>query len=707
MLIIKEQRSNLAMKNYISRLKTISLVCLLTLALGYTLVASLGGLQSAQASSGSAVYVVTTIGNDGPGSLRQAILDANANPGADEIVFDIPGCAPTSPCIISLSNLLPVISDPLTITGPGMSSLIVDANNNFRGFNMADVPTTITDLTVQNGRTTGSGAGIRSFGDLMLVRVRLLYNQAENDGGGVYADEGLTVIEGYFENNTSLVLGGGIHAHSWLVLENSDFISNTADGGGGVSSFKAISITGGRFERNHSIDGGGLLAMDVSSLTETVFLSNTVEFSGIGGGAYIDGNTQLNGVLFEGNTAVDGGGLFVSGDIDLTDTTFLNNTAYEAGGGLFTTGNIQGTQAWFEGNVSDDDDGGGLLGLGSIHLVDTMFIGNVAHNGSGGGLSRPVLRLVSSSATQNPTVVLTRTQFISNTAYYSGGGVAASTSLLVNSSTFVGNAANNGGGIYHGSGNGFVVNSLFARNTADNTAAALALLSSDMMVIKHATIIGDTGQNVPGITLHHGSLLLENTIMARHALAIHNLNGVFDQDYNLFYQNGANIVGNFSGGAHNVSGDPQFVAPQSGDFHIGAGSAALDTGSNAGVTVDFEGDSRPLGGGFDIGFDEADLIAGLAIAYSPSPTVTLQTPVLFTATVASGSGIAYAWDFGDGSPAGSSNPILHSYTTPGSYTVTVTATNSSGSLSTSVQIEVMEGVAPPLEYKILLPLILK
>ncbi|MFO7540285.1 MAG: PKD domain-containing protein [Chloroflexota bacterium] len=695
------------MEIYSRRFNIIGLVCALAIALVYTFYTGLGELRLAQARPASAVYVVTTTGDAGPGSLRQAILDANASPGVDEIMFNIPDCAPTSPCIISLSSLLPVISDPLTITGPGMSNLIIDANNNFRGFNMADVPTTIADLTVQNGHTIGRGAGIRSFGDLTLMRVRLLYNQAEDGGGGVYADEGLTVIEGYFENNTSLVFGGGVHANSWLVLENSDFISNTANAGGGVYSQEAVSITGGQFERNNSGDkGGGLYAMDASSLTGTAFLSNTVQFSGLGGGAYIGGNAQLDRAWFEGNAAVYGGGLYVWGDIDLTDTTLLNNTAHEDGGGVFVIGNIQGVQVRFAGNVSDDD-GGGILGLGSIHLVDSMFTGNIARNGSGGGIRRPIPALASSAATQNPTLALTRTQFISNTALFSGGGVAASTSLLVNSSTFVGNAAHNGGGVYHGSGSGLVVNSLFARNTAHNTAAALALDSSDVMVIKHATIIGDTGQNVPGITLNSGSFLLENTIMARHAVAIRNLGGVFHQDYNLFYQNGANIVGNFSGGDHNVSGDPKFVAPESGDFHIGAESAALDAGVAAGVMVDFEGDSRPLGSGFDIGFDEADLITGLAIAYSPSPTVTVQVPVSFTATVAGGSGIAYAWDFGDGSPAGSGNPISHSYTTPGSYTVTITATNSSGSLSTSVQIEVVEGGDPPLQYKILLPIILK
>src|SRR5262249_1212042 len=55
------------------------------------------------------------------GSLRQAILDANANPGADLIAFAIPGAGvhtirPTSP--------LPEVTDPVTVDGytqPGAS----------------------------------------------------------------------------------------------------------------------------------------------------------------------------------------------------------------------------------------------------------------------------------------------------------------------------------------------------------------------------------------------------------------------------------------------------------------------------------------------------------------------------------------------------------------------------------------------------------
>jgi hypothetical protein len=39
----------------------------------------------------AAAFTVPNISNSGPGSLRQAILDANTSPGADTIDFNIPG----------------------------------------------------------------------------------------------------------------------------------------------------------------------------------------------------------------------------------------------------------------------------------------------------------------------------------------------------------------------------------------------------------------------------------------------------------------------------------------------------------------------------------------------------------------------------------------------------------------------------------------
>jgi hypothetical protein len=63
-------------------------------------------------------------------------------------------------------------------------------------------------------------------------------------------------------------------------------------------------------------------------------------------------------------------------------------------------------------------------------------------------------------------------------------------------------------------------------------------------------------------------------------------------------------VGTILTGTVNVYGDPAFVDPSAGDYHIDAASAAVDAGINAGVDEDIDGDPRPSGDAFDIGADE-------------------------------------------------------------------------------------------------------
>jgi hypothetical protein len=71
-------------------------------------------------------YTVTTTGDSGPGSLRQAILDANANAGADTIQFAIPGADPgcdgSGVCTIKPQSALALItsrSRSTAIPSPG------------------------------------------------------------------------------------------------------------------------------------------------------------------------------------------------------------------------------------------------------------------------------------------------------------------------------------------------------------------------------------------------------------------------------------------------------------------------------------------------------------------------------------------------------------------------------------------------------------
>src|SRR5262245_51887474 len=80
-------------------------------------------LQDLEDRTTPAQFLVKNINDSGTDSLRQAILNANATGGADEIVFDTAGTFAT-PQTITLSSTIS-ITDSLTITGTGISNLKV------------------------------------------------------------------------------------------------------------------------------------------------------------------------------------------------------------------------------------------------------------------------------------------------------------------------------------------------------------------------------------------------------------------------------------------------------------------------------------------------------------------------------------------------------------------------------------------------------
>jgi hypothetical protein len=89
------------------------------------LLALVMGLCSISASA--ATFTVTNTNDSGPGSLRQAILDANGAMGADTIAFNVSGtgCDGSGVCTIAPTTALPVIISPVLIDGytqPGSSS---------------------------------------------------------------------------------------------------------------------------------------------------------------------------------------------------------------------------------------------------------------------------------------------------------------------------------------------------------------------------------------------------------------------------------------------------------------------------------------------------------------------------------------------------------------------------------------------------------
>ena len=104
---------------------------------------------------------------DLPGSLRQAIFDANRHQGADQIQFSLPA----GPNVIALTAGELAITDSLTITGLGASNLAIDGPGNVPvtdrifdipapiGRNAKAVDVTISGLTLADGFADSTAPG--------------------------------------------------------------------------------------------------------------------------------------------------------------------------------------------------------------------------------------------------------------------------------------------------------------------------------------------------------------------------------------------------------------------------------------------------------------------------------------------------------------------------------------------------------------------
>jgi CSLREA domain-containing protein len=115
------------------------------------------------------VFQVTTLADThiaGQTTLREAINAANANPGPDSITF---ATGMTPQIVLNGSELL--ITDFMTITGPGGASLFVSANGPYRVLEVAAGATVgISGLSMGNGfLATGAGGAIFNAGTLSLT----------------------------------------------------------------------------------------------------------------------------------------------------------------------------------------------------------------------------------------------------------------------------------------------------------------------------------------------------------------------------------------------------------------------------------------------------------------------------------------------------------------------------------------------------------
>lgn len=343
-------------------------------------------------------------------SLREAMVEANANPGADTI--DATSVTGT----INLTAALPDITEDVTINGLGASLLTVrrDTGGDYRIFTMRTGGTvTLSGMTIRDGKVSlvgglggGGGGGILNSGTgtLNVTNSMLLANSAVAfgaEGGGIYNSNSGTL------NVTNSTLSG-------------NFTSSGAFGGGGISNDSGtLNVSDSTLDHNSCIGpcgGGGIASGGTLHVTNTTIRNNS---AGAGGGILASAATVTNTTI-SNNSAESGGGIFTAGMFDVVNTTISNNRAAfgGGGGGIYNSGTLNVTNSTISGNSTfPGRQGGGIANSGTLNVNNSTITGNVAGAlNTGGGVGGGI-------ANGGGTVNVTNSTISGNFATTASGGI--------------------------------------------------------------------------------------------------------------------------------------------------------------------------------------------------------------------------------------------------------------------------------------------
>ncbi len=258
----------------------------------------------------AATFAVTSLGDSGAGTLRDAITQANQAAGADTITFQF-----AAPGTITLIGGELTVTDSLTLTGPGAARVTLDANQG-RAFhlvnaNASDKTFAISGMTIVNGVTPNNESGGGLFyeassihADIRLSDLVFQQNTASRNGGAVsVAGANLTLSDVVLRGNGAVgqfqPSGGGLYfSRGQLRIDRSIFVDNRAQYGGGLhiaSPGARATIADTVFQENTAQQGGGIDTITVESFTlSRSALIENVAISSYGGGIYFSGATNTD-----------------------------------------------------------------------------------------------------------------------------------------------------------------------------------------------------------------------------------------------------------------------------------------------------------------------------------------------------------------------------------------------------------------------------
>ena len=371
------------------------------------------------------VITVTNTNDSGPGSLRQALADAN---DGDTIEFAVTGT-------IELTTGELVIDKSITITGPGSDQLAVSAippQYHFRIFHVMASPTVIIEgltigpslyfygcgiqndqaiLTINNCAVAGNtglnfGAGISNGGTLTVNNSSITGNVLEyqGTGAGISSSGTLIINNSIIRGNLSgkgYTDGGGIFSSGMLEITNSTIEGNSVSGsGGGICNLGGAIITSSTISGNFAGGGypgpprpgfGGGISSNGTGATLTISNSTisgnsvltTDKGPGCGGGIGNSGSLQIANSTISGNSGTNGGA--ICNDAAPLEIANCILNAGDVGENIFNDG---GTITSLGYNLSSDNGGGYLSGPGDQTNTDPI-LGPLQDNGGPTQTHRP------------------------------------------------------------------------------------------------------------------------------------------------------------------------------------------------------------------------------------------------------------------------------------------------------------------------------
>ncbi|MCP4124806.1 MAG: HYR domain-containing protein, partial [Bacteroidetes bacterium] len=324
---------------------------------------------------------VTNSNDNGPGSLRQAILDAAP---LDVIHFD----ASTNSNIILLTSGKILINKHLTLVGNGIDNTIIDGDNTYRVIEISDLSGNIPQsypivriegMTIQNGYAVDPdagplslnnyGGGIQALGTAVIKDCQILSCQAQFGGGIMSLGRAIGITNTRISGCDAEFGGGMMSDTAFINTSTIELNTSTRSHGGGIMANGKIILTNSTINNNHSAENGGGIHHEYYPLMiiNCTFYENTADGNGGGLSLVPGGTTTLTSTTISGNGAVSGGGVYI--DPTSTSLTLFNNSIIYGN----TASSTDGPDGWGERADIDQNSSYNYVGDIDDFRMPTIF----------------------------------------------------------------------------------------------------------------------------------------------------------------------------------------------------------------------------------------------------------------------------------------------------------------------------------------------